>query len=232
MPRFPHIEIATPVFSLNRPSIESPFPGPVPVSDYSRSSLVSMPEGDEWDNSQIVLCLQQLSWVSLLADSAQMDAILYTESLYVYERRLLYSLLASYQSNIRPFADFILRSYIWAAFIYSYSTLRQYHLPALFYGTFIERLTGALNHTEFLKKWSHTNPILLLWVLVVGAVAAKGRSQRAWLVSQLKPVCVILKISSAEQIRWYLEQFVWVGGALGHGLNALWAELEVELLNE
>lgn len=190
-----------------------------------------MPHGDEGDIPEIFQGLQQLNRVSVLASSAQMDAILYTESIYVYERRLLYSLLASYQSNTRPFVDFVLRSYIWAAFIYSYSALRQFHLPALFFGTFVERLRGTLNHSEFLIKWSHTNPILLIWVLVVGAVAAKGRSQRAWLVSQLKPVCVILKITSPDQMRRCLEQFVWADGALGHGLIALWVELEAELLS-
>lgn len=177
----------------------------------------------------MIQCLQQLSRVLVSADLAVKDAILYSESVYVYERRLLHCLLASYQSNTRPLADFILRSYVWAAFIYTYSTLRRYQLSSMFYGIFVKRLRGVLNHTEFLRQWSYSNPAMLLWVLVVGAVAAKRRPQRTWFVSQLKPVCAVLNIASAEQMRWLLQQFIWAGCELGLGLNALWAELEVEV---
>ena len=197
--------------------------------------LISVDSGEYQENVfGIILGLQQLSrtLAAIHADkTTQTQALQFNEQVFLLERQLLLSLVTDEQQPHRfPFKFFIMRSFSHAAYIYIYSTLhstlRDLPLQSPFFGIFVERLRIALSHPEFFLTWCSTSPVMLLWVLVVGAVAAYRRPQRAWFKTQLTSVCLALKISDLKRLRGLLEEMMWMEGALDSSLRTLWSELK------
>lgn len=201
--------------------------------DYSGTSLVSVDSGEYQDNVfGIILGLQRLSrtLAAIHANkTTKVEAMQYNERVFLLERQLLLSLVTDEQPHGFPFEFFIMRSFSHAAYIYIYSTLhstlRDLPLQSPFFGTFVKRLHTALSHREFFLAWCSTSPVMLLWVLVVGAVAAYKRPQRAWFMTQLTSLCLPLKITDFKKLCGLLEEMMWVEGSLNSSLKTLWSEL-------
>lgn len=211
------------------------------------ASLVTVNSSENQDNVfGIILGLQQLS-TTLAAIHANKttvtEALQFNERVFLLERQLLLSLVSSdepkghQQASSQdhptiPLEHFIRRSFSHAAYIFIYSTLhstlRDLPLQSPFFGTFVQRLHTALNQNPggFFHVWRSTSPVMLLWVLVVGAVAAYRRPERPWLMEQLTSVCLLLKIHDLAKLRELLEEMMWVEGALDAALKTLWAEVQ------
>lgn len=201
--------------------------------DYCGTSLVSVDSDEYQDNVfGIILGLQQLSrtLAAIHANkTTKTKALQFNERVFLLERQLLLSLVTDEQPCGFPFEFFVMRSFSHAAYIYIYSTLhstlRDLPLQSPFFGIYVERLRIALSHREFFLGWRNTSPVMLLWVLVVGAIAAYRRPQRAWFMTQLAGVCLALKISDLKKLRGLLEEMMWIEGALNSSLGTLWSEL-------
>lgn len=235
-PRFPPFGTA-----VTKPSSDSHIlgldvhhPDITPSDEQSETSLVCSGPGQyQKEVADIFQGLQQLSTTLAAVHSGRikhLDALLFNEKIFGLERRLLLSLISTDRQHVSPLDNFILQSCSHAAFIYIFSTLhstiRDLPLRAPFFGVLTERLRTALNHTGFLLAWSHANSVMLLWVLVVGAVAAYRRPQRSWFVTQLIGVCAILKIQNLDDMKIHLDKMMWMDGALNSALTVLWSELQ------
>lgn len=66
---------------------------------------------------------------------------------------------------------------------------------------------------------------VVLWMLVLGGIAALDKPERGWFVSELAFLQARLGIerSSAEEV---LERFLWLGSACAAGGRLLWDEVE------
>lgn len=207
--------------------------------DASRTSLVSFDPGEYQDKLfGIILRLQQLS-KTLAAihanETTKAQALQYNERVFLLERQLLLSVVAADEQQPPPhgaplpFACLIMRSFCHAAYIYIYSTLhstlRDLPLQSPFFGVFVERLHISLSHQDLFLAWCSTSPVMLLWVVVVGAIAAHRRPQRTWFMTQLTSICLTLRIPDLKKLRGLLEEMMWVQGALDSALRSLWSEL-------
>lgn len=230
-PRFPIIQVTENLFPMGCFSAASPSVEPTRADDDLGSCLVF----PNLSNHQrdINRFFQGLQVVSHEVDSASTldttpkDTKFVHQKISIIEYRLLLFLIANDLPHIPAFDRFILRSSIFAAFIYIYSALREPLLESPFFNTLVQRLRAAVDHRGFLPAWSHINPTMLLWVLAVGATAAKGRLDRPWFVARLATgVFAILEIHALDQLRGALKRIMWIGSALDAGLPALWLELE------
>ena len=67
---------------------------------------------------------------------------------------------------------------------------------------------------------------LLVWVLVMGAVAAIDTVERIWFVSMLRQVVGVVEIGSWEEMRDLLGRFLWLGSTSDVDGRVLWGEVE------
>jgi hypothetical protein len=67
---------------------------------------------------------------------------------------------------------------------------------------------------------------LLVWVLVMGAVAAIDTVERIWFVSMLRQVVGAVEIGSWEEMRDLLGRFLWLGSTSDVDGRVLWGEVE------
>lgn len=233
-PRFPFMKQiqGTSYYSATDPNITKL--KSVLQDDHPGTSLIPVDSDEYQDNVfGIILGLQQLSrtLAAIHANETTVkEAMQFNERVFFLERQLLLSLVTDEQPHGYPFEFFLMRSFSHAAYIYIYSTLhstlRDLPLQMPFFGIFVERLQAALHDGEFLLAWCSTSPVMLLWVLVVGTIAADRRPQRDWFMNQLTSVCLSLKISDFNKLRDLLREMMWVDGALDSSLKALWSELQ------
>jgi hypothetical protein len=111
-----------------------------------------------------------------------------------------------------------------AAFIYSAAV--TFPLPAMT-GHF-HKLAGILQPlleaSKFDPCWRHC-PRTLLWILVLGGIAASDTKERSWFVKSIAIVARILKIGTWEQVTEIMEGFLWLDSACDAGGKALWADV-------
>jgi hypothetical protein len=67
---------------------------------------------------------------------------------------------------------------------------------------------------------------LLVWVLVMGGIAAVDTLERIWFVSMLREVVGAVDIGSWEEMRDLLGGFLWLGSANDVDGRVLWEEVE------
>jgi len=67
---------------------------------------------------------------------------------------------------------------------------------------------------------------LLVWVLVMGGIAAVAAVERVWFVSMLREVVGVVEIRSWEEMRDLLGGFLWLGSANDVDGRVLWGEVE------
>ncbi|KAH8800220.1 hypothetical protein F5884DRAFT_546946 [Xylogone sp. PMI_703] len=68
-------------------------------------------------------------------------------------------------------------------------------------------------------------PETLLWILVLGGIAASGTAHRDWYVQNLNAVSTALKVFEWEEAEKMLSEFLWLKSACETGGRALWLEV-------
>jgi len=69
---------------------------------------------------------------------------------------------------------------------------------------------------------------LLLWILVLGGIAALGKVERPWFVSFLKVICMErLCLYSWDGVEFILKKFLWLDSACSAGGIHLWEEVKM-----
>lgn len=111
-----------------------------------------------------------------------------------------------------------------AAFIYSAAV--TFPLPALsgHFHTLAEILQKLLEASKFDSCWRHY-PKTLLWILILGGIAASDTKERDWFVKSISIVAKILKIGTWEEVTEIVESFLWLESACGFGGRILWADV-------
>jgi hypothetical protein len=66
----------------------------------------------------------------------------------------------------------------------------------------------------------------LLWILVLGGIAASDTEEREWFVKSIAMVVKILQIGTWEQVTEIMEGFLWLDSACDAGGRILWAEVK------
>ena len=96
----------------------------------------------------------------------------------------------------------------------TYATLRTLSL----------RLKVSIEKSEIVRSRSSEVQYVLLWMLILGGVAALNKAERPWFVSQLVALVRILEIDwdGVEEI---MENFLWLESACGSGGQLLWSEV-------
>ena len=153
----------------------------------------------------------------------------YSQRIYTLERQLLLLSISGDTMSTSPMESFINRSCRSAAFVYIYAALRDVPLGGRLFDKFVERLRSALDHPGFMLAWSNSHPSMLLWVLVLGSLAATGRPERSWFVSQFVGVCMILNLQSLQEMLRVLQNITWVKGFHEGLVEKLWTEVELQV---
>jgi hypothetical protein len=107
-----------------------------------------------------------------------------------------------------------------------YSTAVTFPLPALsgHFHKLAATLQQLLEASKFDSCWRHY-PKTLLWILVLGGIAASDTKERDWFVRSLSIVAKILKIGTWQEASEIVESFLWLESACGPGGRILWAEV-------
>jgi len=110
-----------------------------------------------------------------------------------------------------------------------YSAAVTFPLPPLT-GIF-HRLTctlrDALEKSKSDSCW-RSSPKTLLWILVLGGIAASGTNERPWYAQVLSTVSMGLELSTWYQVSVELENYLWLESACDSAGRSLWIEVEQE----
>ncbi|KAH8812298.1 hypothetical protein F5884DRAFT_307200 [Xylogone sp. PMI_703] len=90
--------------------------------------------------------------------------------------------------------------------------------------TLAARLKSIMEESKFDPCWQLC-PETLLWMLVLGGVAATGTADRGWYVQNLAAVSSALKLSEWEDVEDGLKEFLWLSSACEPGGRLLWMEV-------
>jgi hypothetical protein len=109
------------------------------------------------------------------------------------------------------------------AFIYSAAV--TFPIPALggHFHKLAELVQPLLEASKFDSCWRHC-PQTLLWILVLGGIAASDTKEREWFVRSIAVVAKLLKIGTWEQVVEVMQGFLWLDSACDAGGRVLWAE--------
>ncbi|EAW13689.1 uncharacterized protein ACLA_044090 [Aspergillus clavatus NRRL 1] len=94
------------------------------------------------------------------------------------------------------------------------------------YPRLAESLRGELGSVEECYQDWIGMPEVLVWVLVLGGMAATGTPQRAWYAGKLRWLVAMLGIVSWEQMRRILKSVVWMENLCVDEGVALWQEIQ------
>jgi hypothetical protein len=110
------------------------------------------------------------------------------------------------------------------AFIYSAAV--TFPIPALsgHFHKLAAILQPLLEASKFDTCWRRC-PKTLLWILVLGGIAASDTNERGWFVRSIAMVAKILKIGTWEEVTEIMESFLWLDSACDAGGRILWAEV-------
>jgi hypothetical protein len=113
-----------------------------------------------------------------------------------------------------------------AAFIYSAAV--TFPLPALsgHFHRLVSILQPLLESSKFDPCWRHC-PKTLMWILVLGGIAASDTRERGWFVRNIKIIAKVLKVASWVQVVEVMEGFLWWDSACDAGGQILWAEVSM-----
>ena len=85
-------------------------------------------------------------------------------------------------------------------------------------------LQYVLEESKFEPCWRKC-PTVLLWILVMGGIAAFETGERMWYVQNLGAVAAVLGIWGWEDVAEELGKYLWLESACDGGGRALWAEV-------
>lgn len=163
------------------------------------------------------------------SDVARMDSILFSDYVYAAEKQIL--LLSVSERSLAPckVEDYMMRTCCCAAYLFIYIALRQIPVISPFFDVAVRQLKSAIDHPRYLVEASHTVPPILLWCLVLGAIASEGRQERPWFLILLSEIRATNEFQTVEDLRDHLEHIVWLEEAFRSSLAALWIELQESL---
>jgi hypothetical protein len=75
------------------------------------------------------------------------------------------------------------------------------------------------------STWTNCN-WLLLWILMVGAIAAECSRERRWFIVQLGQVAARKSLSSYDEVREQLARILWLPEACETAGRGIWQEVE------
>jgi hypothetical protein len=75
-----------------------------------------------------------------------------------------------------------------------------------------------LNHTDECLTW-------LLWILFMGRIAARGRSEGLWFLQKLVATTDLLEIFSPESLELHLRKILWHEGFCATQCEILWDDI-------
>lgn len=109
-----------------------------------------------------------------------------------------------------------------------YSGAVTFPLPPLsgHFQRLVQILQPLLEQSKFDPCWLHS-PETLLWILVLGGIAATDMrtGEKQWFVRNIVIVARILELSKWEQVAEVLGGFLWLDSACEAGGRLLWAEV-------
>jgi hypothetical protein len=85
-------------------------------------------------------------------------------------------------------------------------------------------LKSLLESSKFDPCWRHC-PKTLLWILVLGGIAALDTREREWFLRNAVIVAKVLKVARWEQVIDVMEGFLWLDSACDAGGRILWTEM-------
>lgn len=94
--------------------------------------------------------------------------------------------------------------------VYLYMALREIPIHMAIYDGFVGRLITSLDVLFANDRLSLYPQHLLLWILVVGGIAGKGRMELGWIEKLTADLCISLNICSWEEIESILWEYAWV----------------------
>jgi hypothetical protein len=107
-----------------------------------------------------------------------------------------------------------------------YSMLVIFPLPAA--NRPFRRLSGmvkaALVKSCMPDSW-HPSPDLLLWVLVLGGIAARNAEERVWFINALDRATDMAAVSSWEELKQVMTSVMWMESVCDPGGQTLWNEI-------
>lgn len=107
-----------------------------------------------------------------------------------------------------------------------FSAAVTFPLPPLtgIFRKFAVALRAILEESKSEPCWE-LYPKTLLWILVLGGVAATGTPDRAWYVQNISWVSGALGFSEWEEVAEELESYLWLESVCDAGGRLLWAEV-------
>jgi hypothetical protein len=107
-----------------------------------------------------------------------------------------------------------------------YSAAVTFPLPALsgHFHKLAAILQTLLESSKFDPCWRHC-PRTLLWILILGGIAASDTREREWFVRNIAIVAKVSKVATWEQVVGVMEGFLWLDSACDAGGRILWAEV-------
>jgi hypothetical protein len=116
--------------------------------------------------------------------------------------------------------------------IFIYSAAVTFPLPALsgHFHRLASILQALLEPSKFDPCWRHC-PKTLLWILVLGGIAASDTRERGWFVRNVRIIAKMLKVVSWEQVVEVMEGFLWLDSACDAGGEILWAQVTTDRLS-
>jgi Fungal specific transcription factor domain len=86
----------------------------------------------------------------------------------------------------------------------------------------VKRLKTAI---EVLDVYNRDLDGILLWILVLGGIAALDKPERPWFTSQLHLLSRRIGVADWDTVEDKLESFLWLDSACGSGGQMLWDEI-------
>jgi hypothetical protein len=118
------------------------------------------------------------------------------------------------------------RQHAWrvAGIIYLYTGIREWDAPMHPIKAMISEFIFSLQASDLSSIWSST-PEVLLWMLFVGACGTWDRTDRGWLLHELKYGIRLLGIEGPVQLEEMLKSMLFVNSMRARYLNIIWQEL-------
>jgi len=115
----------------------------------------------------------------------------------------------------------------WTAMIYALAVV--YPMPDNFnvLQVYVARLKAAIEDTNILSSSCQPKSVsdTLLWIFVLGGIAAIDKPERPWFVTQLGLLVKTLKVDW-NCIKEVLDPFLWLDSACGDSGRHLWTQVE------
>ncbi|PVH80073.1 hypothetical protein DL98DRAFT_419234, partial [Cadophora sp. DSE1049] len=107
-----------------------------------------------------------------------------------------------------------------------YSVAVTFPLPPLtgIFGKLATALKKIMEASKFDPCWQLC-PKTLLWILVLGGIAASDTKERTWYVQNVEAVSGALKLSEWQDVIENIEEYLWLENACDNGGRILWDDV-------